>query len=42
VFGLRACRFSRELRQALAYCARLDYHGLEINLATVLAAWEGG
>lgn len=27
--------------QALAYCAWLGYHGLEIDLATVLAAWEG-
>ena len=26
--------------QALAYCAWLAYHGLEIDLATVLAAWE--
>ena len=28
-------------RQALAYCAWLAYHGLDIDLATVLAAWEG-
>jgi hypothetical protein len=27
--------------QALAYAAWLAYHGLEIDLATVLAAWEG-
>ena len=26
--------------QALAYCAWLAYHGLEIDLDTVLAAWE--
>ena len=26
--------------QALAYCAWLTYHGLEIDLATVLAAWK--
>ena len=26
--------------QALAYCAWLAYHGLEIDLATVLTAWE--
>ena len=26
--------------QALAYCAWLAYHGLEIDLATVLAAWD--
>jgi hypothetical protein len=25
----------------LADCAWLAYHGLEIDLATVLAAWEG-
>ena len=28
--------------QALAYAAWLAYHGLEIDLATVLAAWEQG
>ncbi len=28
------------VRQALAYAAWLAYHGLEIDLATVLAAWE--
>ena len=27
--------------QALAYCVWLGYHGLGIDLATVLAAWEG-
>jgi hypothetical protein len=27
--------------QALAYSAWLGYHGLEIDLATVLTAWEG-
>ncbi len=27
--------------QALAYSAWLAYHGLEIDLATVLTAWEG-
>lgn len=27
--------------QALAYAAWLGYHGLDIDLATVLAAWEG-
>ncbi len=27
--------------QALAYAAWLAYHGLEIDLDTVLAAWEG-
>jgi hypothetical protein len=31
----------QRVRQALAYCAWLAYHGLEIDLATVLAAWEG-
>jgi hypothetical protein len=31
----------QRVRQALAYAAWLDYHGLEIDLATVLAAWEG-
>jgi hypothetical protein len=30
----------QRLRQALAYAAWLAYHGLEIDLATVLAAWE--
>jgi len=32
----------QRVRQALAYAAWLDYHGLEIDLATVLAAWEQG
>jgi hypothetical protein len=32
---------SQRVRQALAYCAWLTYHGLEIDLATVLAVWEG-
>ena len=27
------------VRRALAYCVWLGYHGLEIDLATVLAAW---
>ena len=31
----------QRVRQALAYAAWLAYHGLEIDLATVLAAWEG-
>jgi hypothetical protein len=31
----------QKVRQALAYCAWLDYHGLEIDLTTVLTAWEG-
>jgi len=31
----------QRVRQALAYCAWLGYHGLEIDLDTVLAAWEG-
>jgi hypothetical protein len=30
----------QKVRQALAYSAWLAYHGLEIDLATVLAAWE--
>ena len=30
----------QKVRQALAYAAWLSYHGLEIDLATVLAAWE--
>ena len=30
----------QRVRQALAYAAWLDYHGLEIDLETVLAAWE--
>jgi hypothetical protein len=31
----------QRVRQGLAYAAWLAYHGLEIDLATVLAAWEG-
>jgi hypothetical protein len=31
----------QRMRQALAYAARRGYHGLEIDLATVLAAWQG-
>ena len=31
----------QRVRQALAYAAWLVYHGLEIDLATVLAAWDG-
>ncbi len=31
----------QRVRQALAYAAWLAYHGLEIDLETVLAAWEG-
>ena len=31
----------QRVRQALAYAAWLAYHGPEIDLATVLAAWEG-
>ena len=31
----------QKVHQALAYGAWLGYHGLEIDLATVLAAWEG-
>jgi hypothetical protein len=31
----------QRVRQALVYAAWLAYHGLEIDLATVLAAWEG-
>ncbi len=30
----------QRVRQALAYAAWQGYHGLEIDLATVLAAWE--
>ena len=30
----------QRVHQALAYAAWLAYHGLEIDLATVLAAWE--
>ena len=31
----------QRVRQALAYCAWLAYHGLEIDLATVLEVWDG-
>ena len=31
----------QRVRQALAYAAWLAYHGLVIDLATVLAAWGG-
>jgi hypothetical protein len=31
----------QRVRQALAYAAWLDHHGLEIDLETVLTAWEG-
>jgi len=31
----------QRVRQALAYAAWLGYHGLEIDLDTVLATWEG-
>ena len=37
---LAAMTEPQRVRQALAYCAWLAYHGLEIDLATVLAAWE--
>jgi hypothetical protein len=38
---LAAMTEPQRVRQALAYCAWLAYHGLEIDLATVLAAWDG-
>jgi hypothetical protein len=38
---LAALTEPQRVRQALAYAAWLAYHGLEIDLATVLAAWEG-
>jgi len=38
---IAAMNESQRVRQALAYCAWLAYHGLEIDLATVLTAWEG-
>ena len=38
---LAAMAEPQRVRQALAYAAWLAYHGLEIDLATVLAAWEG-
>jgi len=31
----------QRVRQVLANCAWLGYHGLEIDLPTVLAAWQG-
>lgn len=31
---------SQRVRQALAYAAWLDHHGLTIDLDSVLAAWE--
>ena len=37
---LAALTEQQRVRQALAYAAWLAYHGLEIDLATVLAAWE--
>lgn len=37
---IAAMNESQRVRQALAYAAWLAYHGLEIDLATVLAAWE--
>jgi hypothetical protein len=30
----------QKVRQALAYAAWLAYHGLEIDVETVLDAWE--
>lgn len=39
---LAAMTEPQRVRQALAYAAWLAYHGLEIDLATVLAAWEAG
>lgn len=38
---IAAMNESQRVRQALSYAAWLGYHGLEIDLATVLAAWEG-
>ena len=38
---IAAMNESQRVRQALAYAAWLAYHGLEIDLDTVLAAWEG-
>jgi hypothetical protein len=32
----------QRVRQALAYAAWLGYHGLEIDVETVVAAWELG
>jgi len=37
---LAAMSEPQKVRQALAYAAWLAYHGIEIDLATVLAAWE--
>jgi hypothetical protein len=37
---IRAMTEPQRIRQALAYAAWLGYHGLEIDLAAVLAAWE--
>ena len=37
---LAAMTEPQKVRQALAYAAWLAYHGLEIDLDTVLAAWE--
>jgi hypothetical protein len=37
---IAAMNESQRVRQALAYAAWLAYHGLEIDVATVLAAWE--
>ena len=39
---LAAMTEAQRVRQALAYAAWLAYHGLTIDLATVLAAWESG
>ena len=39
---LAAMSEPQRVRQALAYTAWLAYHGLEIDLDTVLAAWEAG
>jgi dienelactone hydrolase len=38
---IAAMNESQRVRQALAYAAWLAYHGLEIDLATVLVVWEG-
>jgi hypothetical protein len=37
---IAAMNESQRVHQALAYAAWLGYHGLEIDLATVLAAWK--
>ena len=39
---IAAMNKSQRVRQALAYAAWLAYPGLEIDLDTVLAAWESG